>query len=142
MPNIGEIWRKDRYYQDDNGAWMPKFILFLGTNRSNDFINRLLTKRAHGRLTVAGCSHAYPYGGFYLGIPGSPRLLQPSWVDIRKQPDIDADFFALRASEFTFEMTLTGQVLYDIINCVAEAEDTTVEQESCLRDSLAALRCN
>lgn len=141
MPNIGEIWRKERYYIDDNGEWQPKFILFLGTNRCNDLINRLLTKRAHGRSTNSGCSHGYPYGGFFLGVPGSPRLIHPSWVDIRRQNDIDSDLFAQFAHEYTFETVLSGQLLCEIIKCVADADDTTYEQEQCLRNLLAQLRC-
>lgn len=142
MPNIGEIWRKDRYYQDDHGVWQTKYLIILGQNNCGDYINKLLTSRPHGRSTIEGCSHAYPFGGFFLGILGSVNLNSPTWIDTRKQNDIDSQAFITYQADFQLEMTISGRKLCEIISCVAAADDTTTAQAGFLRDTLAALSCD
>ena len=104
-------------------------------------VARLLTSRPHGRPEAPPCYHGLPYGGYFLGVIGTP-LTRKTWVDLRYLGDIDP--IDARADQtrgiLTRIATLPREALCAVIECVAMDDDTTRRQEKYLRDTLAALR--
>lgn len=138
----GDICRHERFYRDRQGNWQRKYLLVLAGTPSGDVIYRLLTSRAHGRPTAPPCFHGLPYPGFYLGVLGSP-LTADSWLDLHHADDYDgADFVAdLAAGRLQRICGLPVTTLCPALDCVAAADDTTRQQEACIRDARAGLDC-
>lgn len=135
----GEIWKHLSFYVDANGEIGDKYLLLLATpDDGSDIVARLLTSRSHGRPEIPACYHGLPYGGYFLGVP-TPILTQKTWVDLRYLDDFDVnDFEELRmAGTLALIGRLTPGISREVILCVAGADDTTVQQERHLRDSLA-----
>jgi len=81
-----------------------------------------------------------PYSGFPLGAPGG-ELSWPTWVDLRQQDDYDSDVFRGRMVKNIIRSVLQlapGQ-LRDLLECAANADDTTPNQGRKIRDALASL---
>jgi hypothetical protein len=137
----GDIYEVPAFYADPlTGELRTKYLLILATNRDRDLIARLLTSRAHGRPEQPRCFHGHPYPGFFLGVPGAP-LEMPTWIDLRALDDIDRSEFALRMErDVRIAGTVSRDLLFEAMECVAAADDTTRGQERALRDSLAVLR--
>lgn len=140
---VGQIYRHDRFYQDDAGQWQTKYLLILASTLGGDVIFRLLTSRAHGRPEQPLCYHGDPYPSFYLGYLGG-ELSAKSWLDLRKQDDYDGHAFAtnLAAAMLTLSITLPQDTLCLALDCAANAEDTLKLQERGMRDQRAALGCS
>lgn len=135
----GEIWKHLSFYIDANGEIGDKYLLLLAIpENGSDIVARLLTSRPHGRPETPACYHGLPYGGYFLGVP-TPILTQKTWVDLRYLDDFDVtDFEKLRkAGTLTLIGSLPPEISREVILCVAGADDTTVQQERHLRDSLA-----
>lgn len=138
----GEIYRRDRFYPDpDTGAFRAKYILFLAQTPGGDWVARLLTSRENMRLREPQCSHADPYPGYFLGVPGAP-LDRETWVDLRAFDDVDADEaqMLIGSGVMRAALHLAPKTLADVLECTAGAPDTTLRQEKALRDQLARLR--
>ncbi|HOW77766.1 MAG TPA: hypothetical protein PK959_17935 [Candidatus Competibacteraceae bacterium] len=105
-------------------------------------IFRLLTSRAHGRPESPPCYHGDPYPGFYLGVLGEP-LTTKSWLDLRGQDDYEGSVFAIDCTRGILQSVglLPLAVLCQAMNCTANADDTTTQQERLLRDQRARLYC-
>ena len=103
---------------------------------------RLLTSRAHGRPEHPPCYHGAPYAGFFLGYLGGV-LSAKSWVDLRFSDDYDGQVFAadLAANVLTPTAVLSPDILCRVLDCVANADDTTRQQECLIRDQRAILCC-
>lgn len=138
---VGEIYRHSRFYTDGRGELKPKFLLVLANPPNGDVVARLLTSQAHGRPEDPPCFHGLPYGGYFLGVPGSP-LIAKTWVDLRHLDDLDHGEFekAIANGTVALSMTLATKTMCDILACVAASDDTTHQQERHLRDLLATLR--
>jgi hypothetical protein len=139
---IGTIYRHAAFYiHPETGEIKPKFLVALARNSAGDIVARLLTSRQHGRREHPPCFHGDPYPGYFLGIPGG-RLTQKTWVDLRQLDDLDNDAVTrlLRKRVLTAEIGLPMELLLDLMECVAGAEDTTRLQEHSIRDELARLR--
>ncbi|HUF22332.1 MAG TPA: hypothetical protein VMP00_16445 [Burkholderiales bacterium] len=138
----GEIYRHARFYADrDTGAYRAKYPVFLAQARGGDWVARLLTSRENMRPRDPRCSHADPYPGYFLGIPGAPLELE-TWVDLRAFDDVDAKEaqVLIRSRAMRFALRLAPETLADILECTAGGPDTTLRQEKALRDRLAGLR--
>lgn len=138
----GEIYRHDRFYSDrDTGAYRAKYLLFLAQMRGGDWVARLLTSRENMRPRDPRCSHADPYPGYFLGVPGPPLDLE-TWVDLRAFDDVDADEAQVLIGHrvMRFALRLASGTLADVLECTAGAPDTTLQQEKALRDRLARPR--
>jgi len=138
----GEVYRHENFYRnDETGEFEPKYLALLGTLPSGDLVARLLTSRAHGRPETPPCYHGHPYASFYLGVVGGP-LSAKSWVDLRYLDNFDEFEFKrrLKSTRIVFITSLTKEVLSDLLDCAAAAEDTTRQQERAMRDALAKLR--
>ncbi|MFZ1829407.1 MAG: hypothetical protein WAW42_11680 [Candidatus Competibacteraceae bacterium] len=138
----GQIYRHDCFYRDpDNGQWRPKYLLVLTGTPDGDVIFRLLTSRANGRPEKPPCYHGNPYPGFYFGYLGG-ALTAKSWLDLRRQNDYEGISFTtdLTARDLSLVATLAKDILYQALDCAANADDTTRQQERLIRDQRAALR--
>ena len=142
MPLPGEIYRHDRFYQNERGAWEPKYLVVLAFAPGRDVIYRLLTSEPHGRPVTPPCYHGDPYPGYYLGIPGAPLTL-PTWVDLRAAEDYDSDDFDADMANGTLQliMNLPLLVLCAVLACTANADDTTKQQNQALLDQKAREDC-
>ncbi|MEO5626428.1 MAG: hypothetical protein ABIQ70_10515 [Dokdonella sp.] len=137
----GEIHCDTEFYVSASGELAAKYLLVLANPPGDNIVARLLTSRAYGRPESPPCYHGAPYGGYFLGIPGTP-LTQKTWVDLRYLDDLDPDEFRKREARGILARvgTLPAVTLRAVIDCVAGAEDTTRQQERQLRDTLATLR--
>jgi len=142
MPLPGEIYRHDRFYRNEQGAWEAKYLVVLAFTPGQDVIHRTLTSRKNGRPEAPPCYHGDPYPGYYLGVPGTP-LTRPTWVDLRAMDDYDSDDFDADMARGTlqFIMNLPLPVLCAVLACTANAEDTTHQQNQALLDQKAHLGC-
>jgi hypothetical protein len=136
----GEIYRDTEFYVTERGELAPKYLLVLATPAESDIVARLLTSRPYGRPEAPPCYHGLPYGGYFIGIPGAP-LTQKTWLDLRYLDDLDPDDFRKReAKGILIRVTaLPIELLREVLRCVAGADDTTQQQERCLRDALDAM---
>lgn len=137
----GDIVFLPKYYQDPPGTWHGKYLVILCTDRSGDYIFRLLTSR-HGNAAQP-CDHEAAYPTFYLGVLGGP-LTANSAVDMRPQPsefDAQALHSLISSGGASRVAAIAGKVLCDALDCVAQAEDTTAGHATLIRDQMAALKC-
>jgi hypothetical protein len=141
MVEIGQIYY-DPYYYTEKGQPKGKYYLILALTSEGDIIHRLLTSRAHGRPISPRCSYELPYPSFYLGILGDP-LNKESWLDLRPplKADIDDLDFKQNFNKIKFICTLPKEILCEALICVANAEDTTREQERFIYEQRAKLDC-
>lgn len=139
----GHIYRRDRYYRNASGQWQSKYLLILTVTLGGDVVFRLLTSRAHGRPESPPCYHGDPYPSFYLGYLGG-ALTSKSWLDLRRQDDYDGVLFTadLTARDLSFIAILANDILCQALDCAANADDTTRQQERLIRDQRAALHCS
>jgi len=142
MPLPGEIYRHDRFYQNEQGEWQAKYLVLLAFTPGRDAIYRLLTSEPHGRPERPPCYHGDPYPGFFLGMPGAP-LTRPTWVDLRAADDYDSRDFDADAANRTLSLIikLPPPVLCAVLSCAVNAEDTTRAQHQALLDQKARLNC-
>jgi hypothetical protein len=138
----GEIYRHEQFYIDrETGEFKPKYFIVLATTPSEDIIARLLTSRSHGRRENPPCFHGDPYPGYFLGVPGDP-LAHKSWVDLRKFDDLDG--LTLQRDQkrnlIRLATALADSVLFAVMECVANAADTTNMQSRIFLDTLSTLR--
>jgi hypothetical protein len=140
--STGAIYRHEAFYRSiDTGRLEPKFLVLLATLPSNDLVARLLTSRSHGRPEIPNCFQGRPYASYYIGVLGGP-LHTKSWVDLRYLDDFDCIEFNRRLTGGRIHpvTSLRQEVLVQLLDCVAGAEDTTRLQERAIRDELARLR--
>jgi hypothetical protein len=138
----GELYRHEAFYRNaETGRLEPKYLAVLATLPSGDLVARLLTSRPHGRPEKPSCYHGRPYASFYLGVIGG-ALSAKSWVDLRYLDDFDEFEFRrrLKNNRIVPITALAKEVLPDLLDCTASAEDTTRLQEQAIRDALAKLR--
>lgn len=139
---IGEIYRDEHFYTDEQtGQLKPKFLLLLALPAKGDIVARLITSKYESfRQEDPRCQHGAPYPGFYLGIPGAP-LGRKSWVDLRPFDDLDTDSFRQRMAKQIIRLVrrIEDPLLRQILECAANAEDTTRQQEKHIRDALARM---
>lgn len=138
----GQIYRHARYYRTAAGEWKSKYLLVLAGSPSSDVIFRLLTSRAHGRPQTPPCFHGDPYPSFYLGFLGG-QLTADSWLSLQQTDDYDGMAFVegMRAGAIQAISTLPLSLLCPALDCVANADDTTRQQEHCIRDVRVLLAC-
>lgn len=101
-----------------------------------------MTSRAHGRPKTPPCFHGLPYPSFYLGHLGGP-LTADSWLSLQQTEDYEGTAFVkdMRGGLIQLISTLPTSLLCPALDCVANADDTTRQQERCIRDVRAALAC-
>jgi hypothetical protein len=138
----GQIFRHLRYYRTGEGEWKRKYLLVLAGSPGGDVIYRLLTSRAYGRPKSPRCFHGLPYPGFYLGLLGGP-LTTDSWLSLQQADDYDGLAFLAGLRDGVIEpvVALSVRLLCPALDCAANAEDTTRQQEGCIRDVRAGLGC-
>jgi hypothetical protein len=138
----GRVYRHARYYRDAAGDWKVKYLLVLAGTPGSDVVYRLLTSRAHGRPRSPPCWHGDPYPGFYLGRLGGP-LSADSWLSLQQADDFDGPAFlaALRDGLLAQVADLPLALLCPAMDCAATADDTTRQQEGCIRDARTVLGC-
>lgn len=136
----GQVVRHARYYRDQEGAWKVRYLLVLAGTPGGDVIYRLLISRAYGRARSPRCIHGVPYPGFYLGLLGRPLKTQ-SWLNLQQADDYDGLAFLAGLRDGVIEpvVTLSVPLLCSVLDCAANANDTTRQQEGCIRDVRAAL---
>jgi len=138
----GQLYRHSHFYfSAETGRHESKYFVVLAFTPAGDVIARLLTSRSHGRPEQPPCYHGDPYPGFYLGVLGPP-LGAKSWVDLRSLEDFDISSLQRKLGQQQISLitalpTITFTALLD---CVANADDTTKLQENSIRNQLAALR--
>jgi hypothetical protein len=138
----GEIYAHDEFYEDEKtGKLLPKYLMILAAPRKNDIVYRLLTSRQNSRPKDPCCYHGNPLPGYFLGEQLGGPLAEPTWLDLRKLQDYDADTFSARAKDGSIRLVLVLPTprLRDILNCAAAADDTSTGQERCIRDVVAQL---
>jgi hypothetical protein len=139
---IGEIYRHEAFYRNaETGELEAKFLVLLATLPSGDFVARLLTSRQHGRPEKPPCFHGNPYPSYYLGVLGG-SLSAKSWLDLRFLDDFDEVEFRrrIKSNRIALVGSVNTEVLVDLLDCAAGAEDMTRLQEKAIRDALATLR--
>ncbi len=133
----GQIYRDDHFYRDVSRQWQTKYLLVLAGTLDGDVVFRLLTSKAHSRPESPPCYHGYPYPSFYLGYLGG-ELTAKSWLDLRRQADYDGIQFCKKYLPCV--ATLSKEILCQALDCAANADDTSKQQERLIRDQRAALR--
>lgn len=75
----------------------------------------------------------------YLG----GNLSAKSWLDLRGAEDYDADSFAAAMAKklLAYEMTLPTETVCAALDCAANADDSTNQQASRMRDQRGILAC-
>jgi len=138
----GQTCRHVCYYRTPEGEPKSKYLLILAGAPSGDVIYRLLTSRPHGRPRQPPCYQGLPYPGFYLGLLGGP-LTADSWLDLQQADDFDCPAFSTGVQGGLIQpiATLPLALLCPALDCVANADDTTRQQERCIRDVRAGLSC-
>lgn len=137
---VGCIYHHAGFYADSfTGELLGKYLVILALPQAGDVVFRLLTSR-HASLRPAGCHHGTPYPGFFLGVPGGV-LARPTWVDLREQDDYDTNVFTGRIAKglIRAELQLNQPLLRELLDCAANADDTTPRQSRHMRDAIAAL---
>jgi hypothetical protein len=138
----GDIYRHEKFYLNrETGEFQAKFFLVLALTPSDDIIARLLTSRAHGRREHPPCFHGDPYPSYYLGELGAP-LTKKSWLDLRKFDELDRSVIDrnFKKKLVTHVINISGQTLFDMMECAANAEDTTAFQCRHILDTLSRMR--
>ncbi len=138
----GQLYRHDQFYLSaETGRYETKYFVVLAFTPAGDVVARLLTSRAHGRPEQPPCYHGDPYPGFYLGVL-SPPLGAKSWVDLRSLEDFDISSLQrkLKQRQISLITALPNITFTALLDCVANADDTTKLQETSIRNQLAALR--
>jgi hypothetical protein len=138
----GQIYRYDDFYFNaETRHYEPKYFVVLAFTPDGDAIARLLTSRAHGRPVRPPCYHGDPYPGFYLGVLGS-RLGKKSWVDLRGLEDFDTYSLQRKLEHQQIRMitSLPSETSIALLECTANADETTKLQESCIRDQPSSMR--
>jgi hypothetical protein len=82
-----------------------------------------------------------PYPGYFAGHLIDPVRL--SWVDLRGADDYDGMDFQtdVAAGKLHLISAIAREVLCGIMDCVANAEDTTMRQSRAIRDERARIGC-
>lgn len=138
----GEIYAHDEFYEDaKTGKLLPKYLLILAAPPKNDIVCRLLTSRQNSRPKYPCCYHGNPLPGYFLGDQLGGPLTEPTWLDLRKLQDYDADTFSAKTKigSVRLVLVLPTPSLRDIFNCAAAADDTSTGQERHIRDFVAHL---
>jgi hypothetical protein len=138
----GDIYLHPDFYCDlTTGTLEAKYFVVLAFCPSGDVVARLLTSRAHGRPEQPPCFHGNPYPSFFLGVLGG-KLGSKSWLDLRGLDDFDRDQLERRIQKkrVSFVMALSNDLLAQLLECFAAAEDTSRLQEKAARDLLARIR--
>jgi hypothetical protein len=137
----GHIYRDDSFYVDRDGVLRSKFLLVLAVHAGGDIVARLLTSRhAEIRPENPHCFHGDPYPSFFLGVLGGV-LGSKTWLDLRSLDDLDGADFARRLGEGRIRLLMPAPVrmLRAALECAANADDTTRNQERAIRDAMTAL---
>jgi len=138
----GAIYRHEAFYRNaESGRLEPKYLVLLAALPSEDLVARLPTSRSHGRPEDPPCFHGRPYPSFYIGLLGG-SLRAKSRVDLRYLDDFDGIEFKRRVNggRIVPVTLMRRDVLVELLDCVAAAEDTTRLQEQAIRDELTRLR--
>jgi len=138
----GAIYRHEAFYRNaESGRLEPKYLVLLAALPSEDLVARLPTSRSHGRPEDPPCFHGRPYPSFYIGLLGG-SLRAKSWVDLRYLDDFEGIEFKRRVNggRIVPVTRMRRDVLVELLDCVAAAEDTTRLQEQAIRDELTRLR--
>lgn len=138
----GQIYRYDDFYLSaKTGRYEPKYLVVLAFTPAGDGVARLLTSRAHGCPENPPCHHGDPYPGFYLGVLGF-ALGAKSWVDLRGLEDFDIGTLQRKQARHQVHLivAVARAPLITLLDCAANADDTTRLQENSIRDQLAKLR--
>lgn len=138
----GHIYIDARFYRDERGKWLPKYLLVLAIAPGGDVVFRLLTSRQHARPVSPPCFHGDPYPGFYLGTPGG-SLDSPTWLDLRKGDDYEEAVFLekLRTGAISRVLVVPRELFCSTLACAAGAEDTTRQQASAMRQQRILSGC-
>ncbi|MGC3980078.1 MAG: hypothetical protein QM808_02330 [Steroidobacteraceae bacterium] len=139
---VGQIYRHDDFYFNaDTRQLETKYFVILAFTPARDVVARLLTSRAHGRPEQPPCYHGDPYPGFYLGVL-APPLGKKSWADLRGCEDFDSHSLQrkLEHRQVSLIASLPANTYAALLDCVANADDTTKLQETSIRNQLASLR--
>ena len=138
----GQLYRHEQFYLSaETGRYEPKYFVILAFTPAGDVVARLLTSRAHGRREHPPCYHGDPYPGFYLGVLGTP-LGAKSWVDLRSLEDFDISDLQrkLKQQQVSLIATLPAITFTALLDCAANADDTTRLQEKSIRNQLVEIR--
>lgn len=138
----GQVYLHSRFYKDERGRPLPKYLVVLAIAPGGDIVFRLLTSQPHGRPENPRCYHGDPYPGFYLGVLGDPLIL-PTWIDLRKSDDYEETEFRedLNSGIISKVLVIPQDLFCDALTCAANAEDTTRQQELATRRQRDASGC-
>ncbi len=139
--NPGEIYLHRQFYADSqSGELLDKYFVVLAETPGGDLVIRLLTSRQNNRHEQPPCFHGDPYPGYFLGIPGGV-LVRPTWVDLRPMDDADRLDAKRNLERGRIELirNLDARQLRPLLDCAANAVDTTRIQERAMRDLMATL---
>lgn len=136
---MGQVYYHTKYCKKD-GRDHPKYMLIMALDH-HEILYRVLTTSSTGRVETPACCHDDPYPSFYVGVIGPP-LTKRSWIDLQQTMDADRQDFenAVSASTINFVLDIDTKLLLDIIDCTANAQDTSRRQSSRLADQAAELR--
>lgn len=109
---------------------------------TDNIVYRLLTSRAHARPETPPCYHGDPYPSFYFGLIGA-SLTAKSWLDLRRQDDYDARSFAqaIATGRLAMQIAVPPAQLCAVLDCAANADDTSRQQTRQMLDTRARLGC-
>ncbi len=140
MASPGEIFRHETFYADAQGNLQPKFLVVLAFTPSRDLVFRLLTSRQRDRRRDPPCFHGDPLPGYFVGILGG-ILDAESWVDLRPSEDYDGLSFEAERRNGTLRRiaALPQEMTRLVLDCAAQAPDTTNQQSRAIRDQLAGM---
>lgn len=137
----GQIYACHDYYSDAEGNPKLKYMVVLAVS-AYDLVFRLLTSKQNGRPVDPVCFHGVPYPGSFLGVLGEPLRLN-SWVDLRATDDYDALDFKSELDQglISFVCDLNKATLCALLQCAAQADDTTTRQSRSMMNVRGQIAC-
>lgn len=139
FPLLGSIFF-DPGFRFPDGQRGRKLFIELGRSPAADYITARTTSNPTHKSWKYGCHNDEPEPSFF--IPASLKVFpEDTWVCLDYLADLDAKEFEAKvaAGDIRKMGVMPTNILKDLIECAAGAEDTTQMQARVLRDVLAEL---
>lgn len=130
----------DPHFRFPDGGTKGKYFTILGKAPSDDYIVARTTSNGQRKSWQYGCHNDEPDPNFCIPI-GQAIFPLDTWFCLDYLMNLDAYELKDKLKTGFIEQrgTLPHNIIKDLLNCAASAEDTTRQQETVMRDILANL---
>lgn len=136
---LGAIYY-DPNFRFPDGETKAKLFIILAESPAGDYIVARTTSNPQRKSRTYGCHNDEPDPNFAIPVTASV-FPKDTWISLDYLLDLDVTKFKTRVASKQIEEKgmLPAQMLKDLIDCAASADDTTGKQSRYLRDTLASL---